>query len=511
MENEKKTNGLDTFDHVVVLMLENRSFDNLLGYLYKSKNFGHSKTFDGLNTGDYPNPVPSRAIGYDDHKTISPQRAKDYSTPYPDPGEEYQHVNSQIYNHIDPDNIGVEALKMKAPYNLPSPELSCPPMNGFVNDYESNLQATYGEQQDFDQYEVIMQCFEPDQLPVMATLATQFAVFDHWHCSVPSQTYCNRSFWHAATSGGKVINPLDEGAGIIGEFKDMKSWAKDVWPLPTIFDRMNDKNISWKVYSPTAPVSATNIIHGLHLKNLIHTHEYSKFLTDLSENSLPQYSFVEPQFLFKHNDQHPSSVNHKLTTGTVKLGENLILEMYEAIRLSKYKDKTLFIITHDEHGGCFDHVCPPKAIPPVANMEGQLGFKFDRLGIRVPMIMISSHIHQNTVVNELFDHTSFIKTICEKWQLEGLTDRDKSDQTNTFSSIFSDEIREWPRMTNSDGLTDDSKNAIEPDTSGDPLNGLQKALLIGLLHLEKEQGLGNTSLEEIDTIGKMMEYIKRFK
>lgn len=514
MQNQNQFNGLDTFEHIVVLMLENRSFDNLLGYLYDNKNVPvpAGKSFDGLNTGNYPNPVPPRAEGYNEHPTLAPSPATDYSVPFPDPGEEYQHVNTQLFNTIDPiSNLGVEQQFMKPPYNLPSP-VPTPTMNGFINDYESNLRATFGQTPTFDQYEVIMQCFEPEQIPVMATLAQQFAVFDHWYCSVPSQTYCNRAFWHAASSAGKVINPLEEDGsgfpGIDGDFTGMKSWMETVWKLPTIFDRMSEKDISWKVYAPIYPLSLTEIIHGYSFKHPLHTHEYSDFAYDLKKGTLPKYSFVEPQFLFKHNDQHPSAYKHELSPGTVYLGEELILEVYNAIKNSSYKDKILFIITHDEHGGCFDHVPPPNGVPPVAGMKGQCDFGFDRLGVRVPMIMISSYIQPNTIINETFDHTSFIKTASQKWNLAPLTERDKSDETKPFTTVFSPQMRtEWPEIT----LPQVELATEETNQSSDPLNGLQKAMLNSLLYMEKAKGLGKTEASEIKTISDMMEFVERFK
>lgn len=514
MENPNQFNGLDTFDHIVVLMLENRSFDNLLGYLYAKDEVPQGKTFEGLYNPavDYANPIPERAVNDSGEKTISPSRAADYSMPYPDPGEEYPHVNTQLFNTIIPDsNMGLSDYLMTEPYNLPDP-LPVPVMNGFVNDYESNLRSTYKiDNPAYEQYQVIMQCFEPDQIPTMAALAKQFAVFDHWHCSVPSQTYCNRAFWHAGSSGGKVINPIEEDGpgvpGFDGDFRDMDSWIKNVWSLPTIFDRMNDKNISWKVYAPIAPLSITNIVNGFG-EGRDHTHSHLDFFADLELGILPQYSFVEPQFLHKHNDQHPSAVNHELAVGTVKLGDELILELYNAIKRSSQRDKILFIITHDEHGGCFDHVPPPQAVPPAAGMKGQCDFTFNRAGVRVPMIMVSSYIQPNTIINTQFDHTSFIKTVCQKWNLDPLTDRDKDPGVLPFTEVFSDQKRtDWPDLGSHLGI---EQLFPDFDTSTDPLNGLQKAMLNSLLHIEKMRVLGNTKKEEIQTIGDMMEFIKRF-
>ncbi len=519
MENQDQPTGLDTFEHIVVLMLENRSFDNLLGYLYKPAEVPQGKSFEGLYNPDvnYANPVPERAEGYTPNLRISPSRAADYETPFPDPGEEYQHVNTQLFNRIDRDNVDVIEYKMKPPYNLPPLPLPTPTMDGFVNDYESNLYSTYNngtannQKPTLEQYEVIMQCFESDQLPVMATLAKQFAVFDHWYCAVPSQTYCNRAFWHAASSAGKVINPVEEEGtgwpGVEGDYRDMKSWIKEVWPLRTIFDNMNDNGVSHKVYAPIAPLSLTNIVHGF--SHQIETRGFDDFQNDLDNGTLPQYAFVEPQFLFKHNDQHPSAYKHELAVGTVKLGEELILNIYNSIKGSTYRDKILFLITHDEHGGCYDHVVPPGTVPPVPGMKGQCDFTFDRLGIRVPMIMVSSYIQPNTILNDTLEHTSFIKLLCEKWSLDSLTDRDRHAAGIPLDTLFTGQKRtDWPPIASSLDW-----EAILPDTHllTDPLNGLQKAMLESLIEMAKPTTLGIIAKEDIKSIGDMMDFVERLK
>ena len=202
-------------------------------------------------------------------------------------------------------------------------------------------------------------------------------------------------------------------------------------------------------------------------------------------------------------------MNHKLATGTVKLGDELIREVYNAIKNSPKRDKILFIITHDEHGGCYDHVAPPKTVPPVAGMIGECDFTFDRLGVRVPMIMISSYIQPKTIINGQFEHTSFIKTVCQKWGLDPLTERDEDPAILPFTEVFSNQKRaDWPDIPSEMSLRE---LLPEPDTSGDPLNGLQKAMLTSLLHIEKTKALGNTQKGDIQTIGDMMEFIKRFQ
>ena len=212
------------------------------------------------------------------------------------------------------------------------------------------------------------------------------------------------------------------------------------------------------------------------------------------------------------NDQHPSSAKTETQAGTVVLGEKLIYDIYSAIKKSdKYRDKTLFIITHDEHGGCFDHVSPPKAVPPEPNMKGQNGFTFDRLGIRVPMIMISSYIEQNTIINETFDHSSFIHTMSEKWNLGHLTERDQ--QASSFASVFSTNKREWPDIP----VPELPENYENVDYNQHPLNGLQHSILrnssSALQHKKNLTGdaLDQEKVKSISTVGEAISYLEKIK
>lgn len=518
-------NNLDKFDHVVVLMLENRSFDNLLGFLYDETKAGgipvpKGKSYAGLQGTSFSNPVPSRFPVKDGHpKAVPVAISADYHQPFPDPGEEYPHINTQLFNHVDRQNIKVEGDKMTTPYNLPNPVPQIPTMNGFVNDYINTLQAMKeAEYQNptRDQYEVIMQCFEPQQVNVLSTLAREFAVFDHWHCSVPSQTWCNRAFWHAATSGGKVINPIGEGHMI----SNFSSWIKNVWTKENLFGLLNKNGISSTVYTAN-PFSLTSLVNGIDkvgtIKHDILGSGIEKFTHDLNTNKLPQYSFIEPKFILQHNDQHPSSVSGVLDgptkDGTVILGEKFIWDVYYALKNSAYWDKTLFIITYDENGGCFDHVPPPACVAPGGDTVSQENFNFDRLGVRVPMVMISPYIAKNTIINETFDHSSFIKTMSDKWNLGNLTNRDKN--ASSFSAVFSDKKRssypEIPEPVLTHGIDNGEAYA------NDPLNGLQKSILAGAIEIAKNNTLTKDivalkkSVEEIPTVQDAMDYLTKVK
>ncbi len=522
MSNQAK---LDTFDNVVVLMLENRSFDNLLGYLYED-GVPTGKSYEGLQNKTFKIPVPPRAKDYDQHKFIEPYQAEDYHQPFPDPGEVYQHVNTQLFNHVDPDNLKVEACKMKSPYNIPE-FMPLPPdkMQGFINDYVNTLDALTGKKgkdynnPGYNMYNKIMACFKPVQIPVLTTLAKEFAVFDHWFCSVPSQTWCNRAFWHAATSGGEVVNPTDE-CGIIDKFEAMLRWRREVWSQSTIFERMENKGVSHAVYTEDI-ASLTTMVNGpFKHQHTVHTGDkLIKFKKHINEGKLPQYTFLEPKFYGQHNDQHPSSadwspVDSRTHIGTVLLGEKLIWDVYTSLFVnpkSKYRDNTVLIITYDEHGGCFDHVPPPPAVPPKKGMIGDKNFGFDRLGVRVPMVMVSANIQKNTIMNDVFDHSSFIKTMCTKWKMEGLTDRDKA--ASSFEEVFSlnkrDDFPSIPEPIIPE-INSDSYNK-------DPLNDLQKTILIGASFIAKNNTdnanipIDYTQLKNINTVGEAHNFIAQIR
>ncbi|WP_299134635.1 alkaline phosphatase family protein, partial [uncultured Amaricoccus sp.] len=222
------------FDHLVVLMFENRSFDNLLGHLYEPGTVPDGQSFNGLAGGAFANPSPGGPVAahvYDG--------ATDWimRSPTPDPGEEFPHVNTQIFGTVDPPgNARVEFKKMHAPFNAP-PGRTRATMDGFVADYINNFGATQGREPRSEEYAVVMGGFSPEMLPVTSALARGFAVYDAWFCGVPSQTFCNRSFFASSQSSGNVTN----GGGPDG----YRKWEKNEGP--TIFNRLEEAGLSWAV------------------------------------------------------------------------------------------------------------------------------------------------------------------------------------------------------------------------------------------------------------------------
>ena len=224
---------------------------------------------------------------------------------------------------------------------------------------------------------------------MISTLAREFAVCDHWHCSVPSQTFTNRAFFHAGSSSGHVVN------------SPFVNWTA-LNRADTIFNRMEERGIPWRIYYDRQDhTSATWLIHYPRLRHYRRSNFFpmEQFYDDVSNGTLPRYAFIEPRLFLNHNDQHPPfTLLGRTPHSSVLAGEVLINEVYDAIRRSNsargnHHRNTLLVITYDEHGGCYDHVPPPAAVPPaILRAPGQMGFRFDRLGVRVPTVLISAYI-----------------------------------------------------------------------------------------------------------------------
>jgi phospholipase C len=479
-------NRNDALDHVVVVMFENRSFDNLLGRLYQP---GEVASFDGVAGRDLSNPVPEWAVGAAGDKVVPYGVAADMNSPSPDPGEEYQHVNTQLFALIDPPgNRGILAEKMTAPYNAPADPRQPPALDGFVADYISAFTAELGRAPTFEEYAQIMTGYTAEQVPVLSALARGFAAFDRWFCEVPSQTFANRSFFHAGTSSGYVVNMS----------------PADSFPIhntaETIFERLEAKGLTWRVYcDPPSHISLTGIIHAPRLGDRFATHFFTtdQFLQDAANGDLPSYSFIEPNLLYGHNDMHPAFdalfPDMMLDPPSALLGgEALLAKIYTAVRSASSPRgsnayNTLLMVTFDEHGGTYDHVPPPLVPPPdPAAPAGQMGFAFDRSGVRVPAIAISAWIPERTVINAEYRHTSVITTMRERWQLGApLTARDAA--ARDLSPVLSLENprppEDWPDVFPQPVPPFDPAQ-ISPDAR---LRALPKAAFFAVLELAKQR------------------------
>jgi len=406
-------------------MLENRSFDHIMGFLKQTLN----KDIDGLN-GNETNP-------YHPSDPNSKVAQVNHNAPYvdPDPGHSIQEATLQIFG--GPENLNIETA----------------PMNGFVASAEG-IQKGMGIQ--------IMNCFNSTMVPAISTLAAEFAVFDHWFSSVPGPTEVNRAYVHSATSHGMGYN-------------DVTILAEGL-PNEPIFMSLQDAGATWTVYMEE--ISTTLFFQEM--RNPLYVENYGdfdEFLDDAASGDLPNYAFIEPRYLdflsFPANDQHPSH--------DVSQGEMLVKTVYDALRNGPLWNSTLFIVTYDEHGGFFDHV--PTPLHHVPNPDGLNStnpvFNFTRLGIRVPMVMASPWIEKGTVVHNPsqphthYEHSSIPATLKKMFNTQNfLTERDK--WAATFEDVFM--TRTTPRTDCPISLP--SPPGIENSVAtNSPMNDLQKGLI----------------------------------
>jgi phospholipase C len=382
-------NNLAAVDHVVVLMLENRSFDHMLGFLYTSDaNVSPSgQPYEGL-TGTESNPDSSgNAVTV---FPITPTTPNAYFMPGADPGEGYLATNNQLYGTDNgPSTTGQPA--------------TC---QSFVKDYAYTLgwEKTQG-------WSIlagttandIMGCFTPQTLPVLSALAKGYAVCDYWFASVPTETLANRAFASAATSQGHMDDQTK------------------TFTCPTIFASLDAKGIGWAVYGYNEQPLTKSTFTDITQADATHFGLFTDFQGAAAAGTLPAYTFLEPSWTSTGNSQHPNY--------DVALGEQLIHDVYEALRSGPGWPQTLLVITYDEHGGCFDHVPPPWGAAPPDNNVGEYGFTFNRFGVRVPTVLISPLIAPGTVYrvpagSTPLDHTSILKTVEQRWNLPALTARD---------------------------------------------------------------------------------------
>jgi phospholipase C len=381
--------GLASIEHVVVLMLENRSFDHMLGYLYSDAgNVSPSgQPFDGL-TGSEANPGSSGpAVPV---STITPSSANAYFMPGADPGEGYMATNQQLY--------GTDAG--------PSSPGQTAPGNGYVTDYAYTLGWETKEKWSIvagTTEQDIMGCFTPEALPVLSALAKGYAVCDQWFSSVPTETMPNRAFVCSGTSQGHM---------------DDKTHT---FTAPSIFGLLDKNKLGWAIYGYDATPLTKETFTDISGAAASHFGLFTDFRAAAAAGTLPPFTFLEPSWSSTGNSQHPNY--------DVALGEQLIHDVYEALRGGPGWPQTLFVLTYDEHGGCYDHVAPPWGATPPDSTAGEFSFDFTRFGVRVPAVLVSPLIAPGTVYRvpsggTPLDHTSILKTVEQRWSLPALTARD---------------------------------------------------------------------------------------
>lgn len=395
----------DRIRHIIVLMLENRSFDHLLGYLQHE-----DPDYPRLDHLDVSCPVDP---GDPDGELVSPSPDAT-SVLGTDPAHSHEAVMLQVYGGAGP---GRQPL-----------------MNGFIRSYAlkiggQSLRPTSRLLRALDAIwrglswfwrwlmhrpipavpdpRDIMRCFAEAEAPVLSRLAKDFAVCVNWHASVPGETWPNRNYAHAATSDGTTNIDL--------RFYDDE----------TIFERLEDVELRWGVYQDG--IAQVWAFWKLWADSTDNFHEADVLLDHIRADRLPAYAFVEPNHGYgrgEGNSQHPG--NNLADGASFVAGEVLMGSIYnELVRHPEVFAKTMFLITYDEHGGFFDHVPPPAAVPPDDKVAPS-GFDFTTCGVRVPAVVVSPLVPRGTVDHHCYEHATIPRTVRAQFAPEQpqLTGRD---------------------------------------------------------------------------------------
>jgi phospholipase C len=354
---------LEKVDHIVVLMLENRSFDHMLGYLSLE---GGRRAIDGLRP-EFSNEHDGRA--------------------YP-----IHHLETTAVSD-DPDH-SADAVDL---------QLGGGAMSGFVASYAKTLSDRGVPGSDLGR---VMGYYSATDVPVYDHLAREFALCDRWFSSVPGATWPNRLY---AICGGAA-----------GSRDDLPLNLPPLYHRPSFVRFLDAHGISWRWYSfepGSLRLADRHYRLGYHDRFAFFSHtvlswktrlersidpKTASFIEDAARGVLPSIAWIDPNFSnfdpigFPPNDDH--------VPADIRDGQDLVLAVYHALASSPHWERTLLIVFYDEHGGFFDHVAPPEAPDddPVT---------FASYGLRVPALIVSPWIEPGSVSHTLFDHTAIIKTI----------------------------------------------------------------------------------------------------
>ena len=352
LPNPKLPEGTDTLpqiEHIVIVMMENHSFDNYFGTL-------------------------SRRVGFP--------------------------IHDGVRTAANPDGMG----NLIHAFHMPSTcQLDAHPSQAWN---ASHISFDGGRNDGFvlGSGPVAMGYWTEDDIPFYYGLARTFPLASRWFCSTLCQTYPNRRFLMAGTA-----------AGIIST--SSASLSAPAPPNGNIFERLDAFGISWRNYYSDLPSAAILIDYALQNQpKLLHM---PRFFTDVAAGTLPAVSLVDPPFNSEGSEENPDDI---------RIGEQFVSQVINAVMAGPGWPKTLLVWLYDEHGGYYDHVPPPPAIPPddiPPNLApGDQPGGYDRYGFRVPAVIVSPYARPNHISHRTRDHTSILKFIERKFNLGALTYRD---------------------------------------------------------------------------------------
>ena len=357
--------GLEQIKTIVIVMMENRSFDHMLGYLSLPP-FNHQEV-DGQSLA----PVwLNKFTNFDNGVAIQPFHSTD---PHTMPNDfDPPHERSNIAAQIDPrqdDSF---------------------PLNGFVSAIPPKVSI------DPEVRKLVMSYFGAAEAPINDFFAKNFTICDRWFCSLPAGTQPNRLM---SMSGFSLIDVNQT-------------------PLPDqelVYDWLNARKISWRVYHQEIPFFS---LMPKWLPSILFSDKFRRFeemesdLRNTSPDDLPQVIFVEPTY---EDSPHTGTSTDDHAPAGISDGQEFLMEVYKAVTASPtFWKSSLMIVDYDEHGGFFDHV-PPPLVPTNPPDGAKWTVPFKSLGVRTPAFIISPFVQPGAVSHNLLDHTSVLKLLGEKF------------------------------------------------------------------------------------------------
>jgi phospholipase C len=402
---------LARIEHLVIVIMENRSFDHMLGYLSLPAPLGRGREVEGLRGGEV-NYIPA---------------GDTTGTPYPS-----HPLGRTVFRECPRHNFDPTALQIGDDRR----------MQGFAEDFErlrQRIRTEYGREPRED-IGAVMGYHTADEVPVYDFLAEHFAVFDRWFSSVPGPTWPNRAFLYAGTSNGLFNNkradePRDayrarlprrllvhelDRAGV--EFRVYRAglvpWLRMLPAFLELEDGDDDDEPA-----PAGDASRRERRRerredrrdDRRRKRRRCVEPLRHFDRDCRRGRLAPVVFIDPNFNVRAKSMLGSHRNSDdQPPCDVSLGQRLVGEVYESIRQAGLFDRTLLLVVYDEHGGFYDHVTPPD-VPARAREtfpgDAEATANLSRYGVRVPVLAASGLIPPGTVISQDHDHASLARTV----------------------------------------------------------------------------------------------------
>lgn len=401
------TLGIQNFSHIVVLMFENRSFDHLFG-AFPGVN-GVLDEAGHVKPGLYNLADPTQPANEATNPPILPFAIT--------PDVPLNHDFFHDFSGMMPELFGpLTSGWSQSQGAIDAPATTYPATNsGFYSAAAYNVDPDGGTINGLQD----MSYYSNGSLKVLHRLASEFVLCDNWFCDTPGDTLLNRFFMHAATANGE----LSDSQGLVID-------------VPTIFDRIEAADETWKMYAPWADIDGQTVSNRQidtrffpSVQNSPNTNlPVTQFAEDLASGTLPFYSFLMCWLPLNQNlpdtSMHPNS--------DVRVGENYLAAVYNALRNSPHWEDTLLIVTFDENGGIYDHVPPRTTVAPDDKTGSlldpyrsgiQLSFDFTLLGPRIPVLMVSPWLSSG-IAGGQYQNTSVLRMIHDRIGSKPLTLRD---------------------------------------------------------------------------------------